>query len=713
LNTLTTVDLSGRWGFVPENGEQTTINVPGGGWLNQGFDCEAATYETHISVPDILPDQSVFLELGAVNHIAAYYIGKDENALQKIHEEVTAFTPQCVDLTPYVQAGQSYLLRVDVRAYENGRPVAPHWAEWSKNTARGIFRSAQLFICPPVVIRGIFVKTDVRNNQLRYEFELYNSSRQERETTVSARLTSHGEHLWAYPELPENTYKLKAREIRTLCFGPFGWTPGPDSYWRPNQPYRAGYRAILHTLSLQVDEALCDTRFGFRELRQEGRYFTLNGIRLKFRGDNLQVANYDGIDHNGKGDAIDTLPGFLPPGGNCPGWPGAVDNFLRLHYNVQREHMGPWTPYMIDVCDEMGLMLIGESACRWNEFDMDDGRGFHEVKCLKDIIKRDRNHPSIVRWSSKNEAQCVETEYHVELYDAIKSLDDTRPIFEDIIFFDREAYNPSAFGELLQKDDFTWIEHYLTEGEDGQPYFSAIEHNDCLVPLDDRPYGIGEANWMRSSTPAGLVWFATTTAILRAKGASDVRPYTLLSSWASCIPGCRTKDFLTEEGRHPVYGEDNLPNPFEHPGIRLLQLSCNPIFAMDYDFWHMNRKSNAFGAFPVTSPVLPCNSDITRKITVFNDDLSGESLELHWKLREGNPSNWIYQEGRILLDIPVAGMAETEIKFRTPEFNTFLFLHLVILKDGQKRSECGHTFYETAGGKDFTPLFNCEERTFI
>jgi hypothetical protein len=65
-------------------------------------------------------------------------------------------------------------------------------------------------------------------------------------------------------------------------------------------------------------------------------------------GDNLQVANYDRIDHGGKGDAIDTLPGFLPPSSANPGWPRAVDNFLRLNYNLQREHMGPWTPFFED-----------------------------------------------------------------------------------------------------------------------------------------------------------------------------------------------------------------------------------------------------------------------------------------------------------------------------------------------------------------------------
>ena len=54
-------------------------------------------------------------------------------------------------------------------------------------------------------------------------------------------------------------------------------------------------------------------RFGFRESRQVGPNFELNGVLINYRGDNLQPADYDSIDNGGRGDAIDTLPGFLRP----------------------------------------------------------------------------------------------------------------------------------------------------------------------------------------------------------------------------------------------------------------------------------------------------------------------------------------------------------------------------------------------------------------
>jgi len=695
MNPLIEINLMEKWRFTPENGDISEINISGG-WLKQGFDCEAGIYERYIEIPDINYPAVIKLEFGAVNHYAEYYI--DEI---KIHEEVTAFTPQIVDLTAYVKPGRKYLLRIFVRAFKSGRPIAPHCAEWCECIARGIFRYACIKIYPDIYISDTFVKTYVADKKLTCDVWVTNSSDSERTVTLDGNFN-----------LSSNLIiTVQANNVEKITLTS-DWTFGEKSYWYPNIPYKEGYKAKLHILKLDLYEAgklihSTDTRFGFREIKQTGAYFELNGKRINFRGDNLQVANYDRIDYNGKGDAAGTYPGFLPPSENSenfinPGWVKAVDNFLRLNYNVQRQHMVPWTPYMLDVCDEMGLMLIGESACRWNGFDMDDGRGFHEEKCLRDIIKRDKNHPSIIRWSAKNEPQCLDEDYHIGLYNAIKEIDDTRPISEDIVTADWNYFDTNKiYKELKQKSDFTWIDHYISYDENGEVYFSSIEHNDAVIPSSERPYGLGECNWMRSSTLAGLTWFAATTVLARAQGASDVRPYVLLSSWASSIPGVKTTDFITEENRRPVYGEDNLPDPWNNPGIKLLQKACNPLLAVDYDFWKLNRKSNAMGYFPVTSPIVQAGSKVSRVIIVFNDDLSGNDVELLWEVREGGTSNRIYESGGIKLSIPIGFTAKTIVEFTTPVFNTFIFLTLKVVKDGEMQFCDDLTCYEVTGGRDF------------
>ncbi len=718
LQTLCETDLSGMWSFTPEGGEPTTIRVPGGGWLRQGFACEAGTYEREIEVPYTGYPQAVRLELGAVNHLAEVCLGERPSGVRKIHDEITAFTPQLVDLTPHVRSGGRYTLRIAVRAFRGGRPIAPHWAEWCECIARGIFRDAWLRVYPAVYISDAFVRTFLGEPRFSADVWITNASSVEQEVRLRGEIAAAAECSWPLPSLPSVDAVVPAGATAMLRLGHVPWPAGPESYWWPNVPYRPGYRAVLHWLHLgltanQVSHS-ASVRFGFREIRQVGSHYELNGVRVNFRGDNLQVANYDRVDCGGKGDAVDTLPGFLPPSADNPGWPQAVDNFLRLGYNVQREHMGPWAPYMIDVCDEMGLMLIGESATRWDGFDMERGRGFHEVKCLRDIVRRDRNHPSIVRWSAKNEPQCLDPEYHAELYEAIRALDDTRPVSEDIVIFDRRTFDPlQVFSALLDKPDFTWIEHYLTYDEQGAPRFSAIEHNDAVVPLHDRPYGLGEADWMRSSTPAGLAWFATTVALARAQGASDVRPYVLLSSWVSSVPGVRTMDLLNEENRHPVYGDDNLPDPWAHPGIQLLQRACHPLLALDVDFWQTNRRADPWGHFPTVAPQVVAGTRVERIITVFNDEFAGSDLILHWDVREGSPSNRPCAEGSAALRIEPGRTGKTTIEFDAPRYNTHVFLTLSVSKEGVERFRDDLTAFEIVGGQDFRPEFEGQEKQFL
>jgi hypothetical protein len=351
----------------------------------------------------------------------------------------------------------------------------------------------------------------------------------------------------------------------------------------------------------------------------------------------------------------------------------------------------------------MGLMLISESASRLNGFDRVDGRSPYEAKCLQDIVKRDKNHPSIIRWSISNEPQNDDPDYHLELYDAVMAVDDTRPVSEDIWSVDylKEPLE-HVFRHLLDKDNFTWIEHYLSSDENGCAVHDCTHYNDGVIPLHDRPFGLGEANLNCISTPMGLTCFATTIAMLRARDASDIRPYVLLSNWASSIPGVRTGDFKGEEQRHPEYGEDNLPDPWANYKIQLLQKACNPMFAFDYNYWLINRKSNAAGAFPVETPLLKAGTEITREIIVFNDTFGSNEVELCWNVKFGSSSNVIYQYGTVTLDITPGYSLRTDITFTAPAHCGVIILTLEIRKDGNVLFYDDSTAYEAVDEKTYT-----------
>jgi hypothetical protein len=480
---------------------------------------------------------------------------------------------------------------------------------------------------------------------------------------------------------------VPANSTKTVTVGPLSWRAGADSYWWPNLPYKAGYRAQLHDLTLTastpgnvVADSTSRIRFGFRETRQVGDHYELNGRRINFRGDSLQGANYDNIDHHGRSDAYDTLPGFLKPTTGNGGWPQTVDNYQRLNFNVVRIHQLPGTPYMLDVADQMGLMIIDEPAIRGsnNRQNFITGRD-NMVKHLGDLVQRDRNHASVVRWSQANEPVVGYTsnpgagpELDETLYQTVMALDTTRPISTDSAV--------DGTGDLPH-DNYSVFCHYA-DGVYPAPYTEST----CEGPVG-KPHGQTEFVWPGDNTAQGAVWFSTGSLRMRAKGASDVRPYTLPDLWSSVVPGVNRSDMVIEwfypwGQQHPLYGEDNLTDPWANDHIQLIQRAFNPVAAVDTEFWNANKLSNAAGQWPTTPGHLAPGST-TRALTVFNDTLAGTRLDVTWRLRTGSSGGAVVDAGTLGKDIPLGTSAQVPLSFTVPATDQPLYLELQVSKPGE------------------------------
>ena len=75
--------------------------------------------------------------------------------------------------------------------------------------------------------------------------------------------------------------------------------------------------------------------------------------------------------------------------------------------NAIRTSHNPPAPELLDLCDEMGLLVMDEAFDMWRlrKTQFDYARFFddwHE-KDLRDFLRRDRNHPSVAMWSIGNE----------------------------------------------------------------------------------------------------------------------------------------------------------------------------------------------------------------------------------------------------------------------------------------------------------------------
>jgi ricin-type beta-trefoil lectin protein/glycosyl hydrolase family 2 len=688
------VDLAGTWSFTPAGRATTSITVPGGGWYKQGFtDVNEAVYSRSVTVPDTGQPQSVWIEFGAVNHQATLSVDG-----RQVATRTTAYTPSNFDITAYAAPGTTHTISVAVKgrgALKNsaGKYLVPIAADWSESVPQGIYRSAFLRAYPAVYVSDTFVRTSVANQTLTYDVSVTNTSASARSVTLTGALASDSGGSFTYPALPSRTVSVAAHSTAKVTVGPIAWNLGTASYWWPNVPYRQGYRAQLHNLSVHAatdDGRTSDAayRFGFRESTQNGEYFQLNGVRVNYRGDSLQGADYDRVNNGGKGDAYDTLPGFLPPSPGNPGWPQAVDNYQRLNFNVVRLHQEPVSPYMLDVADEMGLMVIDESAIRSGSQDLVGGHD-NMVDHDRALTLRDRNHPAIVRWSQINEPSFGNDseQFEQDLYAAINGNDGTRPISIDAA----PGADAASRYPNMNYPNFAIFAHYM----DGTG-----QYGERVQTVNGRPDGEGEYIWPKCNTKQGFTWFATATAAKRGKGANDLRPYTLLSAWVGVVPGVRTTDLVPEEGGRPLYGADNLPDPWSNPQIQRVQATFNPVAAIDLPYWSASGVSDNNGTFPLPQavPSYPANSTVNRNITVFNDDLTTTAVDFAWSARLDSPDGAVIASGSTTLTIPLGSRATQPVSFTAPAGGSRVYLVLSTGKSGTATFSDAVEYFTLGGG---------------
>jgi hypothetical protein len=255
-----------------------------------------------------------------------------------------------------------------------------------------------------------------------------------------------------------------------------------------------------------------------------------------------------------------------------------------------------------------------------------------------------------------------------ELYQTVMANDTSRPISTD-----------GDSVDLADHDNYTVFCHYHGFS------FGKYDESICDGPAG-KPQGQGEFIWYSDSTPQGMNWLGTATMRMREQGADDTRPYTLLSAWASVIPGVKRTDMKLEagypNGANPIYGEDNLPKPWNNAQIKLLQLSFNPSAAIDSEFWNLNKMSDVGGNWPTTTAPVEVGQN-TRTVTLFNDTFKGEQLSLIWRLRSGSVTGTIVDSGVISTRVALGRSKKLPVAIDVPDTSEPLYLELKVTKAGQ------------------------------
>lgn len=157
--------------------------------------------------------------------------------------------------------------------------------------------------------------------------------------------------------------------------------------WSPENPQMYLARTVVET---EDTKDVYETPFGIRsaEFRPDGFY--LNGVKTFLKGVCL---------HH---DA-----GALGAAWNEDAWQRRLIMLKEMGCNAIRMSHNPPAPELLDMCDRMGFLVMDELTDTWTVSKKENGNAtlFNEwvEKDLTAMIRRDRNHPSIILWSIGNE----------------------------------------------------------------------------------------------------------------------------------------------------------------------------------------------------------------------------------------------------------------------------------------------------------------------
>lgn len=368
-----TVDLPHDWaikgpfyvGDTPVPGGMGRLPIQGVGW-----------YRKSISIDHLTSDQSIYLEIdGAMSYSMVWCNG------QFVGGWPYGYNSYRLDLTPYLNASSSNQLAIrldnptnSARWYPGGGLYRNVWLTRVSNTHVGQW--------------GTFVTTPTISSHtatINLKITVENSGRINQDVDISTEIKFEGRRVGETRSKTISTAagKMATTESEVTIRNPKLW--GPPPLQTPNL-----YTAVT---TLKVSGHVIDryeTSFGIRSLTYKGDGLYINGERVKIQGVNQ---------HHDLGS--------LGAAFNYRAAERQLDILREMGVNAIRMSHNPPAPELLEMTDRMGFVVIDEIFDVWYRKKVDND--FHLIFAdwyeadLRSMIRRDRNHPSVILWSVGNE----------------------------------------------------------------------------------------------------------------------------------------------------------------------------------------------------------------------------------------------------------------------------------------------------------------------
>ena len=380
-------------------------------------------YQRDVRVPRGWAGERIIVRVEAATHEGAVYV---DDVL--VAEHVGGYTPFDADITDHVSAGAAFRLTIGVGNELTNDTIPPGTVTTRPDGRKsqsylhdffnyaGLARSVWLYSTPVQSIRDIVITTSVEGAAGIVSYRVAH------ESDVDVRATVIDASGVAVGSSSGDDGQIRVDDA-TL------WQPG------------AGY---LYTLRVELvdDGAVVDSydeAFGIRTVEVRGSEFLINGKPFYFTG----FGKHEDTAVRGKGHD----PAYLVHDFELMDWIGA-NSFRTSHY--------PYAEEVLEYADRHGIVVIDETAAVGLNMLIQSGlakRGVDRTfgpevigdesqaalaQHVRELIARDKNHPSVVMWSITNEPASNEDgarEYFEPVVELARELDPTRPLTYAIVMF--------------------------------------------------------------------------------------------------------------------------------------------------------------------------------------------------------------------------------------------------------------------------------------
>ena len=386
------VDLPHDWSvegdFHPDHHVDAGFLPRGTGWYRRHFRLDEADRGRHLALTFD----------GVATHCTVYVNG------HRLHRHWCGYTPFTVEIADVAAFGDE----LNVVAVHVDATYPEGW--WYEGA--GIYRHVWLTVADPLHVAadgGVFVRPELvgGNWQVVVETRVRNTSAVDRACEVVhdlldplGRLIGRATHL-----RPAGSPQVEVPARGDAAAQAVAHVTDPP-VWSPTSPAMCSARTRVLDAGRVVDELV--TRFGFRTVRFDADAgFLLNGEPLKLKGTCVHQ------DHAGVGVAVpDSLHRFR------------IRRLLDMGCNAVRSAHNPPAAEFLDACDELGMLVIDEAR----NFGSDP----ETLGQLAAMVRRDRNHPSVIAWSTCNEeaiqGTAVAGRMAAVMQDHVRRLDMSRPV---------------------------------------------------------------------------------------------------------------------------------------------------------------------------------------------------------------------------------------------------------------------------------------------